>query len=143
MLCFLATKAHELPLSTSLSILYFSVIDFEASFLLCPSCNILPSINVLSCYQPTKKHHKKALHFVRKSACIAFNTKSSNSNFFLHSISKAIAMKSHLNGDFCSMDPKKLVPLSESPTYSESQLSSVFLVKFSNEVQGTTENSLN
>ena len=45
-------------------------------------------------------------------------------------------MKSHLNGDFCSMDPKKLVPLSESPTYSESQLSSVFLVKFSNEVQG-------
>ena len=41
------------------------------------------------------------------------------------------------------MDPKKLVPLSESPTYPESQLSSVFLVKFSNEVQGTTENSLN
>ena len=55
---------------------------------------------------------------------------------FLHPISEAIAMKSHLNGVFCSMDQKI------GPTYPESQLSGVFLVKFSREVQGTKENSL-
>ena len=43
---------------------------------------------------------------------------------------------------FLFNEPKKLVPLSESPTYPESQLSGVFLVKFSKEVQGTKENGL-
>ena len=38
--------------------------------------------------------------------------------------------------------PKKLVPPSESPIYPESQLSGIFLVKFSKEVQGTKENGL-
>ena len=47
-----------------------------------------------------------------------------------------------LKRSFLFNGPKKLVPLSESPTYPESQLSGVFLVKFSKEVQGTKENGL-
>ena len=47
-----------------------------------------------------------------------------------------------LKRSFLFNGPKKLVPLSESPTYPESQFSGVFLVKFSKEVQGTKENGL-
>ena len=47
-----------------------------------------------------------------------------------------------LKRSFLFNESKKMVPLSESPTYPESQLSEVFLVKFSKEVQGTKENGL-
>ena len=43
MLFFLATETHELPLSTSLKILYFLVIDFEINFRLWATCNFLPT----------------------------------------------------------------------------------------------------
>ena len=45
-----------------------------------------------------------------------------------------------LKWSFLLHGPKKLVPLSESPTYPRSQLSGVSLVKFSKEFQETKEN---
>ena len=139
--CFLAKKAHELPLSTSLGISYFSVIDFEASFLLCPGCDILPTTNVLSCINPQRNTVKRLYILFEKVFVLFFNAMSSNSNFF------ASYLGSHCNEvplkrSFLFNGPKKLVPLSESPTYPESQLIGVFLVKFSKEVQGTKENGL-
>ena len=47
-----------------------------------------------------------------------------------------------LKRNFLFNGPKRLVPLSNSRTYPEFQLSGVFLVKFSKEVQGTKENGL-
>ena len=66
---------------------------------------------------------------------------SSNSNFF------ASYLGNHCNEvplkrSFLFNGPKKLVLLSESPTYPETQLSEVFLVKFSKEVQGTKKSGL-
>ena len=112
MLCFLATEAHELSLSTSLSVLYFSAIDFEVNFHLRaiwhhPS-NILRSVHT---------HSKKALQFLQKCA-----------DFFLSPILVVIVLKSYLSESFLLMGPKKSVLLSKIPTYLGSQLSEVFLV---------------
>ena len=96
--------------------------------------------------QPTSCHAinpqtntvKRLYILFEKVFVLFFNAMSSNSNFF------ASYLGSHCNEvplkrSFLFNGPKKLVPLSESPTYPESQLSRVFLVKFSNEVQGTKE----
>ena len=66
---------------------------------------------------------------------------SSNSNFFVSNLGN-YCNEVPLKWRFFFNGPKKVVPLSESPTYPESQLSGVFLVKFSKEVQGTKENGL-
>ena len=141
MLCYLATKAYELPLSTSLSILYFSVIDFEASFLYV----VLPT----SYQQPTSCHAinpqtntvKRLYILFEKVFVLFFNAMLSNSILFASYVGSH-CIEVPLKRSFLFNGPKKLVPLSESPTYPGSQLSGVFLVKFSKEVQGTKENGL-
>ena len=82
-------------------------------------------------------HSKKALQFIRKCVCNFFNAMSLNSNLFYVSYLGSHCIEVPLKRNFSLMGPKRLLPLSESPTYLVSQLSEVFLVQFSTEVQGT------
>ena len=141
MLCVLATKAHELPLSTSLSILYFSVIDFEASFFYVLVATSYQQPTPCHAINPQTNSVKRLYILFEKVFVLFFNAMSSNSNFFASYLGSH-CIEVPLKRSFLFNGPKKLVPLSESPTYPGSQLSGVFLIKFSKDFQGTKENGL-
>ena len=104
MLCFLATKVHELPLSTSLSTLYFLV---TTSYQQPTSCHAInPQTNTV----------KRLYILFEKVFVLFFNAMSSNSNFFASYLGSH-CIEVPLKRSFLFNGPKKLVPLSESPTY--------------------------
>ena len=122
MFCFLATEAHELPLSTSLSILYFSIINFEVDFCLWTTYNILSTF----CDQST--HSKKGSTNCSKMCLYVFQC-----NVFEFKLFFVFYLGSHcfevlLKRIFLLMRPKKLILLSKSLTHLGSQLNEVFLV---------------
>ena len=121
MLCVLATEAHEFPILTSLISLYFSAIDFKVNFCLWTTCNILP----MSCNQST--HTVKRLYNLLEKVFVFFQSKMHLwiQTFFV-SYLENYCIEVSLNQSFLLMGLKKLVPLSERPTYPGSQLSKVF-----------------
>ena len=104
MLCFLAMKAHELPLSTSLSTLYFLVVTSYQQPTSCHAIN--PQTNTV----------KRLYILFKKVFVLFFNAMSSNSNFFASYLGSH-CIEVPLKRSFLFNGPKKLVPLRESPTY--------------------------
>ena len=104
MLCFLATEVHELPLSTSLSTLYFLV---ATSYQQPTSCHAInPQTNTV----------KRLYILFEKVFVLFFNAMLSNSILFASYVGSH-CIEVPLKRSFLFNGPKKLVPLSESPTY--------------------------
>ena len=116
-------------LSTSLSILYLSVIDQVASFLLLPICDIM-NVQLQNVYKLRK--NLLYLFFVFKSFSMQCPHIESLFTFYFGKHCIEVPLKR----SFFARGTEKMIPVSESPSYPGSHLCEVFLLRKGDKMRG-------